>query len=273
MTEYSTSAGDRHLIERVRHACIEAALAGYEDASIRGLCQEGAWEAAVSGIRRTDLSNIAVLEVGDKNDGCDRETLTADDLMPEAEAASANPLNSSPLPHAGNVAATTGALSAGLLQCVADASTVRGPERFQSRARSISGRASLLQASLSRAAGRDSEAVGRWLSAERSEAASEPLRVAAHQSLHDIASRCSRVAILAVEVSKDGYEPIRSSAAIASNLSSSASLACLQLLDEKVGAADEDGAESELKRRIWRIRLVLQRASTLLEADGRRPIV
>ena len=40
----------------VREACIEAALAGYEDASISGLCGEGALEVAISAIRRLDLN-------------------------------------------------------------------------------------------------------------------------------------------------------------------------------------------------------------------------
>lgn len=44
-----------HLAERVRDACIDAALAGYEDAAMSGLCHEGAWEAAISAIRRLDL--------------------------------------------------------------------------------------------------------------------------------------------------------------------------------------------------------------------------
>ncbi len=40
----------------VREACIEAALAGYEDASISGLCGEGALEVAISAMRRLDLN-------------------------------------------------------------------------------------------------------------------------------------------------------------------------------------------------------------------------
>lgn len=36
---------------RVRDACIEAALAAYEDAGIRGLCHEGRFEAAISALR------------------------------------------------------------------------------------------------------------------------------------------------------------------------------------------------------------------------------
>lgn len=49
----------RMLAERVREACIEAALAGYENAAIAGLCGEGALEVAVSAMRQVDLSEIA----------------------------------------------------------------------------------------------------------------------------------------------------------------------------------------------------------------------
>lgn len=43
------------LMEAVRHACIEAALAAYEDAGIAGLCAEGRWEAAISALQSLDL--------------------------------------------------------------------------------------------------------------------------------------------------------------------------------------------------------------------------
>ena len=46
------------LAERVRTACIEAALAGYEDAALSGLCHEGAWEAAISAMERLELSSL-----------------------------------------------------------------------------------------------------------------------------------------------------------------------------------------------------------------------
>jgi len=49
---------DRNLAERIRSALIEAALAAYEDAGVRGLCAEGAWEVAVSTMRSLDLSGI-----------------------------------------------------------------------------------------------------------------------------------------------------------------------------------------------------------------------
>lgn len=44
------------LVETVRAACADAALAAYEDAGIRGLCAEGRWEAALAAIRHLDLS-------------------------------------------------------------------------------------------------------------------------------------------------------------------------------------------------------------------------
>lgn len=44
------------LAEQVRELCVEAALAGYEDAALSGLCDEGRLEAAISAIRRLDLA-------------------------------------------------------------------------------------------------------------------------------------------------------------------------------------------------------------------------
>jgi len=41
--------------ERVRQACIEAALAAYEDAGVRGVCAEGRFEAALSALRSVAL--------------------------------------------------------------------------------------------------------------------------------------------------------------------------------------------------------------------------
>jgi hypothetical protein len=43
------------LAETVRTACIEAALRGYEEAKISGLCHEGAWECAVDAVRMLDV--------------------------------------------------------------------------------------------------------------------------------------------------------------------------------------------------------------------------
>jgi hypothetical protein len=46
------------LVETVRAACLNAALAAYEDAGIRGLCADGRWEAALAAIRHIDLSGV-----------------------------------------------------------------------------------------------------------------------------------------------------------------------------------------------------------------------
>jgi len=44
----SVDDASRLLAERVRAACVDAALDAYEEAGIRGLCVEGRWEAAVA---------------------------------------------------------------------------------------------------------------------------------------------------------------------------------------------------------------------------------
>lgn len=46
----------RDVAERVRAALVREALRAYEDAGLRGLCREGAWEVAVSAMRNLDLS-------------------------------------------------------------------------------------------------------------------------------------------------------------------------------------------------------------------------
>ncbi|MCP8689776.1 hypothetical protein [Marinobacterium sedimentorum] len=46
----------------VQDAAIVAALQGYENAAISGLCHEGAWEAAISAIRMMDLDALVADE-------------------------------------------------------------------------------------------------------------------------------------------------------------------------------------------------------------------
>jgi hypothetical protein len=46
------------LAAEVRAALIDAAVAAYEDAATRGLCAEGALEAALGAMRAVDLSYI-----------------------------------------------------------------------------------------------------------------------------------------------------------------------------------------------------------------------
>lgn len=47
-----------HLAVRVREACLRAALDGYEQAGIGGLCAEGRWEMALDAIRSLDLDTL-----------------------------------------------------------------------------------------------------------------------------------------------------------------------------------------------------------------------
>ena len=55
------------LAERVRQACIEAALQAYEDAGISGLCAEGRWELAIQAMRCLDLGELSDAEaVGER---------------------------------------------------------------------------------------------------------------------------------------------------------------------------------------------------------------
>lgn len=49
---------NEHRVEQIRAALIEAALQGYEQAALSGLCCEGAWEAAVSAMQRLDLRAV-----------------------------------------------------------------------------------------------------------------------------------------------------------------------------------------------------------------------
>ncbi len=42
----------------IRDACISAAKEGFMDASMSGLCNEGAVEAAISGIQNLDLNKV-----------------------------------------------------------------------------------------------------------------------------------------------------------------------------------------------------------------------
>jgi hypothetical protein len=48
----------RELAERIRTALIAHAESVHEDAGVRGLCCEGAWEAVVSALRGYDLDAL-----------------------------------------------------------------------------------------------------------------------------------------------------------------------------------------------------------------------
>jgi hypothetical protein len=48
----------QELAEAIRNACVQAALDGYQNAAIAGLCHEGAWEAAINAIQMLDLDAV-----------------------------------------------------------------------------------------------------------------------------------------------------------------------------------------------------------------------
>lgn len=49
---------EKVLAEKVKEACIDAAREGFMDASIRGLCTEGAMEAAISAMQSLDIEQL-----------------------------------------------------------------------------------------------------------------------------------------------------------------------------------------------------------------------
>lgn len=55
------------IAETVRESCIQAAREGFQDASISGLCAEGAMEAAISAIQQLDLKIILEKNPGETN--------------------------------------------------------------------------------------------------------------------------------------------------------------------------------------------------------------
>lgn len=48
----------QQLAERVRTACLQAALDAYEDAGLQGLCAEGRWERAIDAVRSLPLADL-----------------------------------------------------------------------------------------------------------------------------------------------------------------------------------------------------------------------
>ncbi len=49
---------EKEIAEKIREACIKAAREGFMDASISGLCDEGAMEAAISSMQMINLDRI-----------------------------------------------------------------------------------------------------------------------------------------------------------------------------------------------------------------------
>ncbi len=49
---------ERELAEKVRRACVEAAIEGYDYARMSGLCQQGAWDVALDRMRSLDIDRV-----------------------------------------------------------------------------------------------------------------------------------------------------------------------------------------------------------------------
>ena len=62
------------LAEAVRAACLAAALESYEDASMRGLCHEGAWECAIGAIRSLNVRSLVAHYQGNTPPICEQKT-------------------------------------------------------------------------------------------------------------------------------------------------------------------------------------------------------
>ncbi|MGH0035314.1 MAG: cyclodeaminase/cyclohydrolase family protein [Myxococcota bacterium] len=224
-----------------------------------GLCDEGAWEAAVGAIRRLDLDALLAA-----HGAADPASEAADADLKGLTALLARQFLSPGPPAAGSGAAATGAIAAGLLEWTAGHSERHGPGDFRPRARAIRARATLLREALADAARDDAETVRRLIDTRETGAAAEA-RVAAAESVLEVASRCSQVAALAAEVAAHTRSALRPDVAAALQLAWSASQAALGLLEANLGAEDEDTQWSrDARRAAWRIRLVLGRAAPLV---------
>jgi len=60
--------------ELIRRACLAAARRAFEEASMSGLCAEGALEAALGAIEQLDLSKIRCAELADAATGHRKRT-------------------------------------------------------------------------------------------------------------------------------------------------------------------------------------------------------
>ena len=54
---FSTSDVIR-ILEQLRDVCHDAAVQGYQDATMSGLCHNGAWENAIGAIKMIDVSTL-----------------------------------------------------------------------------------------------------------------------------------------------------------------------------------------------------------------------
>ncbi len=58
MEEQAVDPEDKRLAEAVRDLCLREAKEAYDDARMRGLCEEGAWECAVGALEALDVDDL-----------------------------------------------------------------------------------------------------------------------------------------------------------------------------------------------------------------------
>jgi formiminotetrahydrofolate cyclodeaminase len=253
------------LAEDVRRACLEAAVAGYEDAAVVGLCHDGAAEAAVGAIQRLDLTRLVSARAGGAAGGDPHDSATPPLALPLAALAAS--CSADGPPGAGSAAAATGALAAGLLEWTARRSARRGPEEFRRRARALAQRAEGLRSRLVDACVRDADSVEGLLQPRTSRTTDDARRDAIESAL-DIATRCAQVATLCAEVATRGVRAMRIDAGSAGRLAGTAAGCALDLADADLRRTDGEAWRRSAERRAWRARLLLNRAKAMTDADG-----
>ncbi len=58
MNENLSNEEKQNFAELVKQACVKTALDAYEEASIKGLCHEGAWEYAIDAMRNLKIEEL-----------------------------------------------------------------------------------------------------------------------------------------------------------------------------------------------------------------------
>lgn len=275
VSDTSTAVG---AAEGIRQACIEAALTGYADAQLSGLCREGAWEAAISAIRRIDLGGL-VADPSDTEAPSAAATGSGDETGDEHRdgtgdlkaltARLARQFSSPGPPAAGSAAAAAGAMAAGLVEWTAEHTERRGSEAFRRRAHHIRRRAETLQLALADTAQQDAHIVSHLLGGSE-HASSADLEIRATESVLMVATRCSQAVTLAAELIPHAHEAFRLDIQVALALAWSATQCSLSLFEANLHTANlrapEEGTEwlRSMNRRAWRVRLLLRRAAPLL---------
>jgi len=251
------------LAEQVRQACVEAAVGAYDDAATSGLCHEGAWEAAVGAIRSLDVTA--------RIDALHRRAPRPSDVgaggvLRAATARLAMELASPGPPAAGSAAAATGAIAAGLIEWTAARSERRGPDDFRERARAIRRRSAALRSSLASAGEEDAARVRAFFRADAHALPAETRRRAT-DSLLEIGTRCAQGATLAAEVAAHGHRAVRPDAVAALRLAEAAAEGALGLAEENLRADAGEEWSRGARKRIWRARLLLGRATSRLRDE------